>query len=167
MDFDDYSLSGISDQTQYDAFIDFIKKKPRHVIVEIGTHEGMAAQVLAEHCARVETFDIRDYMMKYKYWYDINPKRNINFHLIKDDIEKELLLKAMDFDFAFIDGAHGEGVVKDFELVKKCGCVLFHDYNNNTPHVAEAYKHVIGLVDSLPKEETIIQPPFAYWEKKK
>ncbi len=161
-----YSLSVISSQTQYDAFLNFIKKKERHVIVEIGTHEGMTAQILAEFSSRVETFDIRDHIMKYKYWYDNNARRNINFHLIKNDKEKALILDKMDFDFAFVDGSHMEGVVTDFNLVKKCGSVLFHDYNNDNPKLAKHYHHVIDLVNSLPKEETITQPPFAYWEKK-
>ncbi len=161
-----YSLSVLSSQGQTDLFDYFIKKKDRKVVVEIGTHEGLTAQFLAERCVRVETFDVRDYIMKYKFWYDNNPKRNIDFHLIENDIEKAELLNKMEFDFAFVDGNHGASVVTDFELVKKCGCVLFHDYNNQSPGGIKNYKHVIGLVDGLPRDEVEIKPPFAYWEKK-
>lgn len=163
----DYTLSVISSQEQIDIMNYFIAKKDRHVCVEIGTYEGFTAQILAEKCARVETFDIRDYLAKYKIWYMHNVKRNINFHLIKNDVEKEKLINDLSFDFAFIDGSHMEGIVKDFELVKKCGSVLFHDYNNQNEKVKELYKHVIGWVDSLPENEVEIKPPFAYWEKKK
>ena len=62
------------------------------------------------------------------------------------------------FDFAFIDGDHtGDRPAKDFELVKKCGRVLFHD------RTREAVKAVI---DALPKDEVEIMGGFAYWERK-
>lgn len=162
----DYSISVISEQRQLDLFNYFIDKKDRKVCVEIGTYEGLTAVVLAEKCVRIETFDIRDYLAKYKIWYMQNKKRNINFHLVTGDAEKSNLINQMDFDFAFIDGSHMEGVVKDFEMVKKCGSVLFHDYNNQNPELKVKYHHVIDLVDSLPKDEVEIKPPFAYWEKK-
>ena len=43
----------------------------------------------------------------------------------------------MVFQFAFIDGCHDlyDEVKKDFEAVKKCGVVLFHDYRKSFPEV--------------------------------
>jgi len=161
-----YDFSCMYHPKQVEALTGFVTRKPINTLVEIGTHEGLSTVHLADFCKKVVTFDRRDYLMKYKLWYDYNKQKNIEFHLIKNDDEKRELLKDLDFDFAFIDGDHQAGVIMDFELVKKCGRVLFHDYNNDNPRIAELYHHIIDLVDSLPKDEVEFGANLAFWEKK-
>ena len=61
------------------------------------------------------------------------------------------------FDFAFIDGSHKYDDVKfDFECVKRCGRVLFHDYD------CKRHPDVTKFVDEL--SNVIKGRPFAYWE---
>ena len=70
--------------------------------------------------------------IKYKYQVTLKDPETITDYReyskihgpkIRDEIRK------MEFQFAFIDGCHDiyEEVEKDFEAVKKCGVVLFHD----------------------------------------
>lgn len=70
-------------------------------------------------------------------------------------IEKEL--RNLDFDFAFIDGRHNyEDAKKDFEIVKKCGRVLFHDVVEKYPGMQKFIKEI--------RAKTINE--FGYWEDK-
>ena len=65
----------------------------------------------------------------------------------------------MNRDFAFVDGDHKYNeIALDFELVKKCGRVLFHDYGMD--HLPD----VTDFVDTLPRREVTIDRPFAYWQ---
>ena len=71
--------------------------------------------------------------------------------LIRDEIKK------MQFKFAFIDACHEiyEEVQKDFEAVKKCGVVLFHDYRESFPET----KRFCDDIGCEPLGE------FALWQK--
>lgn len=97
-------------------------------VVEIGTHKGVSAAYIAKFVDRVYTFDIKDYPIKHKVWEDIGVKYKIRSYIVKDRKEIKEWLDLIEFDFAFIDGCHRyKEVKKDFELVKRCGRVLFHD----------------------------------------
>jgi len=125
-------------------FREFFKNRDIKCIVEIGTYLGISAAYMAKFAEEVHTFDIIDYPGRNKVWKDLN-LNNVYFHLIKPrvgsrnfedrmpnnpdakDIKK--VLKDIDFDFAFIDSTHHDyiEVKSDFELVKSCGRVFFHD----------------------------------------
>lgn len=99
-------------------------------IVEIGTFCGATAAYMAQFANIVHTFDIR---LSYDepIWEKLGLANKIKFHCVKgrDDIKK--IIENIKFDFAFIDGAHKyEDTKADFELVKRCGRVLFHDVNH-------------------------------------
>lgn len=142
------------------------KNKPIINLLEIGTHEGLSSAFLSQFCQKITTIDINDYPMKYKTWYDLGVKNKIDFIHVLTDGEKRNLLKDLDFDFAFVDGDHHAGVLLDWELVKHCGRVLFHDYHVTSQHHRKMYSELTGIVDSLPKDEVTIIEPLAYWEKK-
>jgi hypothetical protein len=78
---------------------------------------------------------------------------------VKDDAEKAALVAGLDFDLAFVDGDHDEGVAVDFDLVKRCGAVLFHDYAVSR----KGRNAVMNLVDSLPRHEVEVIDIFAFW----
>lgn len=137
----------------------------RKVALEIGTYRGISAACMAQYCERVVTIDLKhgrledhdDPWDRKKFWASLGLE-NINLHLVGDDGEKAKLVRSLDFDFAFIDGDHGDGVLTDFELVKRCGCVLFHDYATTKPDHS-----VFKLVNSLPKRQVKILGIFALW----
>ena len=134
-------------------------------ILEIGTYKGASAAYMAQFCDCVMTFDLREGQLenhdptwdRKAFWQSLGID-NIELYLVNDDLEKYYLISYLEFDFAFIDGAHDERVVQDFEMVKHCGAVLFHDYD-------EKQKHIKSLVDSLPKDEVTIFGIFALWRR--
>lgn len=127
--------------------------------VEIGTHHGSSAVVMAQMCGHLHTFDCIDFPERFELWKEAGLK-NITSYVTPTDDEKEAILNGLDFDFAFLDGSHREGVREDFMMVKKCGRVLFHDY----PDAGNVeYASIRRLVDGLPKSQVEIFHNFAMW----
>lgn len=138
--------------------------------LEIGTYRGASAACMARLCEHVITIDLRDGMIerfgekwdRQSFWATLGIT-NIELHLVADNDEKAALINGLDFNFAFIDGAHDETVRQDFDLVKRCGTVLFHDYTRH----ARGPSYVADLVDSLPKKQvTVVNVIFALWQSK-
>jgi predicted O-methyltransferase YrrM len=95
-------------------------------VVEIGTFHGGTAAYMAQFAGKVHTFDVRN-LYDLPTWEVLGLAAKIEFHLVKDREEIAEILKDIEFDFAFIDDDHSEKVRESFELVKRCGRVLFHD----------------------------------------
>ena len=129
--------------------------------VETGTYRGYTAALLSEYAYEVHTFDIERHPTTESLfpWLGIE---NVVRHVIRDDDEKAAILSGLDFDFAWLDGNHREGLPVDFRLVKRCGRVLFHDYCPGHPPSNER-SDVVRFVDSLGVGVVWRQPPFAYW----
>jgi predicted O-methyltransferase YrrM len=135
--------------------------------LEIGTYRGVGAAEMSPFVDRVVTIDLKYGRMeqlkenhdRYAFWRSLGID-NITFYAVHDDAEKARLVDSIDFDFALIDGAHDESVRKDFELVKRCGRVLFHDCDRRG---SEGKDHVIDFVESLPKEQMKFMDIFGFW----
>jgi predicted O-methyltransferase YrrM len=148
---------------------EFLEGKGYRTIVEIGTYRGATAALLAQYCERVVTIDLKHGRMeqlgeshsRYDFWRSLGCE-NIELHLIDGDREKADILRRLHFDFAFIDGAHDASVASDFELVKKCGRVLFHEYDNTRPDQNYSYDFVN---QNLPPNQVTVKDIFALWER--
>ena len=162
--------SVISSEEQENLFRYFVKKKEIKTVVETGTYNGTTTALLANYAERVVTIDKKNYVDKFPFWVEYGVYDKIQSYIVDEDADKVELLKELDFDFAFIDGDHSEkGVRTDFELVKKCGRVLFHDYyeiGSKCDSGSAKSQGICKVVGELPKDEVIIARPFAYWEKK-
>jgi predicted O-methyltransferase YrrM len=118
------------------VFEQLLAGKKYRTVLEIGTYRGCTAAEMSQYCERVVTFDLYhgrtekdEQSVSRKVLWDSLGVKNVDLILVNDDAEKKARIAAMDFDFAFVDGAHDyESVRFDFELVRKCGRVLFHDY---------------------------------------
>lgn len=137
-------------------------------ILEIGTYRGVGAAAMSQFCDQVMTIDLQFGRMeqlgekwnRQAFWKQLGIT-NIELHLIKDNMEKTKLIGALDFNFAFIDGAHDATVADDFDLVKHCGTVLFHDYNRRS---LKEQNFVCDFVDTLPKDHVkVYDNLFALW----
>lgn len=138
--------------------------------LEIGTYKGVSAACMAQFCERVITIDLKRGKLEMNgedhdrawFWGSLGID-NIEFHAVADDAEKAQLINGMEFDFAFIDGAHDAfGVRADFDLVKRCGAVLFHDYDDSGPKL-EKRNDVYRFVNTLPKGQLRVIDIFALW----
>lgn len=125
--------------------------------LEIGTFHGVTAVVLSRYFDKVVTVDILDSKYRQRVVDSLGIK-NIEFHTVKDNEEKARLIKKLKFDFCFMDGDHEHDTEADFELVKNCGRVLFHEYWEQQPPVWE-------LVNGL--DNVIKASPLAYWDVRK
>lgn len=135
--------------------------------VEIGTYRGVGAAEMSQYCERVVTIDLHHGRMeqleethdRHAFWRSLGVE-NVELALVADDRQKARLLKNLAFDFAFIDGAHGPNIAADFALVRRCGHVLFHDYDRRG---ARELDHVADFIDSLPRHEVQTRDIFALW----
>lgn len=117
-------------------FAQLLAGKGYRTILEIGTYRGCTSAELSQYCERVVTVDllrgtteIDEPSVSRQVLWDGLGIRNIDLVLVADNQEKKARVDALDFDFAFLDGAHDfESVKADFALVERCGRVLFHDY---------------------------------------
>lgn len=126
--------------------------------VEIGTYQGSSAAYIAQFANRVHTFDIVDYY-KPQFWKELGLEDKIIYHLVKDKEEIRQILQTIEFDFAFIDDGHEyEECKADFELVKHCGRVLFHDVEH------PAFGGVRRFIDEL--DNIRIIDNLGYWINK-
>lgn len=137
------------------------------VVLEIGTYRGVSSAYMARRCKRVITIDLvkgqierdGDAFDRKAFWRHMGID-NIDLFLVDDDHAKAAALAPLDFDLAFIDGG-AVNVADDFSLVRRCGRVLFHDYDT-----VKTRRIVYDFVNSLPPDEVEIMGLFALWQKK-
>jgi len=137
--------------------------KGYRVALEIGTFKGCSTALMAQHCERVVTIDLERKAPKFDreaFWRSLG-LANVTLRLVRDDSDKLMIVDSLDFDFAFIDGAHDAvSVQRDFEMVRRCGHVLFHDYNKTA---SPERRQVADFVDRLPKRQVRVMDIFALW----
>jgi hypothetical protein len=128
--------------------------------LEIGTYHGVTAVLLSQFFEEVVAVSI-----------DTQPERllrericealgitNVRFIACSSNAEKARVIESFDFDFCYSDGDHTNDARADFELVRRCGRVLFHEY-------WPLQVPVWNLVNSLPDHE-VTRADFdclAYW----
>ena len=141
-------------------------------VLEIGTYKGVSAAAISQYVEPVTTIDLVRGRLEHtdpsfdreEFWRSMGIG-NITQILIGNDAEKKAIVDALDFDFAFVDGAHDATVRNDFELVKRCGLVLFHDAADNRKRGfnENASNHVYEFVSTLPPEQLQFNDIFCLW----
>lgn len=136
--------------------------------LEIGTYRGVGAAELSQYVDRVVTIDLKHGRMEHHgetwdrqaFWRSLGIT-NIELVLVENDAEKARIVNALDFDFALVDGAHDPTVANDFALVRRCGRVLFHDFDSRGTFEKD---HVFRFIKSLPSDQVTKMDIFALWE---
>ena len=149
------------------VFEKVLSGKGYRTALEIGTYRGVSAAEISRYVDRVVTIDLKhgrqeqlgERYDRQAFWRSLGID-NIELHLIADDAEKAELVSRLEFDFAFVDGAHDETVADDFALVKRCGNVLFHDYDSRG---SKEKDYVYDFVNTLPKHQVQVLDIFALW----
>lgn len=124
--------------------------------VEIGSFNGVTALVLARHFDEVVSIDTYPYTMK-KLVLEFSGVKNVRFVDVQDNAEKAKIIEGLDFDAAFSDGNHVADTEFDFDLVRRCGRVLFHEYYEQQPPVW----HLVNRLKTQGNVET--EGKFALW----
>lgn len=119
----------------FNAFLEFTGFKGGRCI-EIGTCHGLTAIVLSRHFEEVVTFDIEPRPIRHELMKFLGIK-NVRFVDLEEDAEKLGVLSNLDFDAAYCDGDHQNNTESDFNLVKRAGRVLFHEFWPLQPQVWE------------------------------
>lgn len=134
-------------------------------VLEIGTFKGVNAAFMAQFVDHVDTIDLKHGQIerqgetfdRKRFWRSLGID-TIDLHLVENDKEKARLIAGLDFDFAFIDGDHeGLSPARDFELVRHCGTVLFHDCDGDNG--------VTRFVSTLPRKQLSFLDIFALWTR--
>lgn len=123
--------------SMFDGLEDFIKAQKfrgKHC-VEIGTYSGITAVILSRYFERVTSIDIFPPTAKHTIIKHCGIQ-NVRFIDVKDNIEKAHVIGSLGpFDAAYSDGDHVKDTESDFELLRGCGRVLFHEYYEQQPAV--------------------------------
>lgn len=109
--------------------------------VEIGTFNGLTTLILARHFDEVVSIDTYPYTAKHRV-LEYSGVKNVRFVDVQDNAEKAAIINGLDFDAAFSDGNHVSDTETDFELVKRCGRVMFHEYYQQQPAVWNLVKRL-------------------------
>lgn len=143
-----------------EAWCDFIRSLDLEIVVEMGTYKGLSAAFFATVAKKVITFDIKDWQIKYKLWYDNGLSDKIVFVQNKRMKDIEKALRGVDFDFCFVDGLNTfEQLVESFDIAKRCGRILYH----NTQRVPKYAKGTRFLDEIIKGNYQRIGRSSAYW----
>lgn len=133
--------------------------------LEIGTLNGIVTAVMTQFCNKVITLDIEDLEAKYEIWDFLDIRDKIDFYLIRNELEKEKILKRIDFDFAFVDGDHTHCTWSDFMMTRKCKRLLFHEAIRDGNEVDKLLKSLPGHeVEYFDRGDKRID--LGYWSKR-
>ena len=131
--------------------------------VEIGTYNGITALTIAKYFDTVHSFDILPHTFKHQVKRYIDDKKVVFYDVLSNE-EKAAKINSLccEYDFAYVDGDHANDAQFDWELVKGCGRVLFHEY-------WEQQKPVWDLVNALARSgvgKVETWGKLAYWSAK-
>lgn len=158
------------------VFEQVLKGKGYRHVLEIGTYRGVSAAEISRYVERVTTIDLMQGKLERNserfdrsaFWESLGCD-NITLIQVMDDIEKRTFVDSMEFDLAFIDGGHDARSVRaDFDMVKRCGRVLFHDADDNRlrPFKRDAANDVHEFIATLPREQVqFMDDVFAFWQR--
>jgi predicted O-methyltransferase YrrM len=146
---------------EFEAFLRRIGASGK-TCLEIGSYNGITGIILSQYFDKVicVSYDPdKRHIIKPEIVESLGIE-NIEFHDVESNEHKRELVDSMDFDFCYSDGDHCNDARDDFDLVKRCGRVLLHEYWPIQPPVW-------NLVNSLPPHE-VTRAQFdclAYWQR--
>lgn len=161
--FADAGGGSVMKATAADRLIEQMDGRHFERIVEIGTYRGVSAAVFSCFAETVITIDIAAQGYTGAVLSVAGVLGRVIPLIVPYDPARARLIAALDFDMAFIDGNHRPPHPElDFNMVKKCGTVLFHDYPQSGSGPAGNGAGVL-LDEHTPEGKIDRCPPFAWW----
>lgn len=114
---------------------------------EVGTWNGLTAVVLSQFFGEVVTVDIAHNPAKHKVLAHLGIA-NVRCIDLDTNAGKGAVLRGLEFDCAYLDGNHAEDTLADFDMVRRCRRVIFHEAWPFQPPVW-------SLLHALPHEEVV------------
>ena len=153
--------------SQEPTFRSLLERLRPRVVVEIGTHQGVSAALLAEYAERVITIDVLPNPARHAVWDALGVRDKIEEHVHKSSAgrDAEIARAANVADLSFVDGSHlMPDVERDFCLVLPTKRILLHDYWENAedwPDVKEFVDHQIvnGFDVTIRKPFALVEVP--------
>ena len=132
----------------YDNLKKAVEYLKPEIVLEIGTFNGLSTAILANLCSFVFTVDIAYRPETQVVWDHFNLLDKINYSIFKDREEIGKFIKKIQYDFVYIDANHKyEEVKADYEMIKDCNSILFHDYH------LDGVRQLINEIDGQPLAE--------------
>lgn len=159
------SVTGKNEES-FRAMVEFCL--PIKNLLEIGTHMGLSAALLAEYCEKVYTIDIIATQEAFKdiLWEYLGVVDKIEHKVFHSSRDKKKFVDSLEYDFVFIDGSHmWESVKYDFSLVYNCKNILFHDFGGSWKDVKRFVNFVAEKGWGEIKYELLVSAPFALLRK--
>src|SRR5690606_39961805 len=122
-----WTAAAKNQEQKFRAFLDELRPSR---IVEIGTHQGVSAALLAEY-APVTTIDIFPDRVRQRVWRKKRPRHAITELVFRSSRARDAAIAAAvaEADLAFVDGCHlMPAVVRAFVMITVCGRVVRHDF---------------------------------------
>lgn len=145
--FEEYGTSAFRRSSVLEGFEKFVVSSGFRgtTCVEIGTLKGLTALILSRHFKNVISVDVLDDPLKYEIRDRFKRNMRVTFINVKDNVEKAECISRMKFDAAYVDGDHTHDTQSDFDLVKRCGRVLFHEFWDAQPAVVDLLTKLGGI----------------------
>lgn len=126
--------------------------------IECGTCHGVSASLFSQF-GRVDTVDVE---LSNSFTYVVRATGGDFEHIRRfacPEREGRILLldhlTSLPFDLGFEDASHDlEDIVDNFEYLKRCGLVLFHDYDDSQPDVTCFLDSLVSAGDLVKKVGT-------------
>ena len=131
-------------------------------IAEIGTYIGVSASILCDY-GHVDTFDVAANSAFNRTVRVLGiPEGIVTRHVCEPGELLQLIVSLGPFDIGHIDGDHEyEAVKKDFEALKTCSAILFHDYGKLPMRGGRAQVGVNRFIEELDPACWVDMEPFA------
>lgn len=138
-----YGIAAFRRSSVLEGLVAFMKEQEfvGDVCVEIGSLKGLTAFMLSRQFNHVVSIDIIDDPQRHEFASFLGVE-NVTFLTVANNAEKAKVINGLHFDAAYVDADHTHDTETDFELVRRCKRVLFHEH-------WEAQPAVMKLVRSL------------------
>jgi bisphosphoglycerate-independent phosphoglycerate mutase (AlkP superfamily) len=139
--------SAVNESNNLYKLINTIQPK---IMLEIGTFNGLSTAVIASFADKVYTVDIAYREETQVVWDYFGLKDKIIYKIFKNRNEIREYIKTIKYDSVYIDANHKyEEVKADYEMVKDCDSILFHDYH------LDGVRQLINEIDGQPLAEFV------------